>query len=76
MLRAHDAGGAAGLVLFTAVWFTVASGLEAVIAFCVARLGTGVGPRGQGAFTALSAVLFAVLAGLLTVRDVLPPLLA
>jgi len=36
MLAAQRAGGAAGLVAFTVVWFLVASGLEAVIALVVA----------------------------------------
>jgi threonine/homoserine/homoserine lactone efflux protein len=70
MVRAHEAGGWAGLVLFTVTWFVVASGLEAVIAFAVARSGRRIGNRGQAIFTAVSAVLFLGLAGLLLAKDV------
>lgn len=73
MLRALHVGGWAGLVLFTVVWFVVASGLEMVIAVVVAGTGRRIGPRGQAAFTALSAVLFVALAGMLLVRNVLAP---
>jgi threonine/homoserine/homoserine lactone efflux protein len=71
MLRAQHLAGRAGLAVFTVTWFAVASGLEAVIAYAVARSGRRVGRRGQGVFTGLSALLFAVLAGMLLVRDVL-----
>jgi threonine/homoserine/homoserine lactone efflux protein len=71
MLRAQHAAGRPGLVAFTVTWFCVASGLEAVIALVVARSGRLVGRRGQGAFTGLSAVLFAALAGLMLARDVI-----
>ena len=74
MLAAQNAGGTAGLVLFTAVWFLVASGLEAVIALAVARSGRRVGARGQAWFTAVSAVAFLGLAVTLLARDVLPGL--
>jgi threonine/homoserine/homoserine lactone efflux protein len=74
MLAAQDAGGPAGLVLFTATWFLVASGLEAVIALAVARSRRLVGPRGQACFTAVSAVAFLGLALTLVARDVLPGL--
>jgi threonine/homoserine/homoserine lactone efflux protein len=74
MLVAQSAGGTAGLVLFTAVWFLVASGLEAVIALAVARSGRRVGPRGQAWLTGISAVAFLGLAVTLVARDVLPRL--
>ena len=51
-------------------WFGVACGLEAVIAYAVARTGHLVGRKGQGAFTGLSALLFAALAAMMLVRDV------
>jgi threonine/homoserine/homoserine lactone efflux protein len=70
MVRAQEAGGWVGLVLFTVIWFVVASGLEAVIAFVVARSGHRIGHRGQAVFTAVSAVLFLGLAGLLLAKDV------
>ena len=71
MMRAQRLGGRTGMVVFTLTWFVVASGLEAVIALAVARSGRRVGRRGQGAFTGLSALLFAVLAGMMLVRDVI-----
>jgi hypothetical protein len=74
MLAAQRAGGTAGLVLFTAVWFLVASGLESVIALAVARSGHRVGPRGQAWLTGISAVAFMFLAATLVARDVLPRL--
>jgi len=74
MLAARKAGGPAGVVLFTATWFLVASGLEAVIALAVARSRRLVGPRGQACFTAVSAVAFLGLALTLVARDVLPSL--
>ncbi|MFD8498652.1 LysE family translocator [Amycolatopsis sp. NPDC059657] len=70
MLRAHELGGWPGLVVFTVVWFVVASGLEAVVALVVARSGKRFGGRGQAMLTALSAVLFVSLAGVLLARDV------
>jgi threonine/homoserine/homoserine lactone efflux protein len=74
MLAAQQAGGPAGLALFTATWFVVASGLEAVIALAVARSRRLVGPRGQACLTAASAVAFLGLALTLVARDVLPAL--
>jgi threonine/homoserine/homoserine lactone efflux protein len=74
MLAAQEAGGAAGVVLFTATWFLVASGLEAVIAFAVARSGRMVGARGQAWLTAAAAVAFLGFAATLVARDVLPSL--
>jgi threonine/homoserine/homoserine lactone efflux protein len=74
MLAARRAGGMAGLALFTATWFLVASGLEAVIALAVARSHRLVGSRGQAWFTAVSAVAFLCLAATLVARDVLPRL--
>lgn len=74
MLAAQRSAGPAGLVLFTATWFLVASGLEAVIALAVARSGRRVGARGQAGFTAVSAVAFLGLAVTLLARDVLPAL--
>jgi threonine/homoserine/homoserine lactone efflux protein len=74
MLAAQRAGGTAGLVAFTVVWFLVASGLEAVIALAVARSGRRVGPRGQAWLTGVSAVAFLCLAVTLVARDVLPRL--
>ena len=74
LLAAQRAGGVAGMVLFCATWFLVASGLEAVIALAVARSGRRVGGRGQAWFTAASAVAFLCLAVTLVARDVLPRL--
>ncbi|GII90079.1 LysE family transporter [Sinosporangium siamense] len=74
MVRALQIGGAAGLLLFTVTWFVVASGLEALIAYGVARSGRRVGAKGQAALTGLSAVLFTGLAGFLLVQNVLPAL--
>jgi threonine/homoserine/homoserine lactone efflux protein len=74
MLAAQQAAGPAGLALFTATWFLVASGLEAVIALVVAHSGRRVGARGQAWFTAVSAVAFLGLAVTLLARDVLPRL--
>ena len=74
MLAAQEAGGAAGVALFTATWFLVASGLEAVIALAVARSHRMVGTRGQAWFTAVSAVAFLCLAATLVARAVLPAL--
>jgi threonine/homoserine/homoserine lactone efflux protein len=71
MLRAQHVAGRAGLAVFTVTWFCVASGLEAVLALAVARSGHLVGRRGQGVFTALSALLFATLAGMMLIRDVI-----
>jgi threonine/homoserine/homoserine lactone efflux protein len=71
MMRAERLAGRAGLTVFTVTWFGVASGLEAVMALVVARSGHRLGRRGQGAFTGLSALLFAVLAGMMLVRDVI-----
>jgi threonine/homoserine/homoserine lactone efflux protein len=74
MLAAQQAAGPAGLVVFTATWFLVASGLEAVIALAVARSRRLVGARGQAWLTAVSAVAFLGLAATLLARDVLPRL--
>jgi threonine/homoserine/homoserine lactone efflux protein len=74
MLAAQRSAGPAGLALFTATWFLVASGLEAVIALAVARSHRLVGARGQVWFTAASAVAFLCLAATLVARDVLPRL--
>jgi threonine/homoserine/homoserine lactone efflux protein len=74
MLAANQAAGVAGLAAFTATWFLVASGLEALIALAVARSRRLVGPRGQACFTAASALAFVALAATLVTRDVLPRL--
>jgi threonine/homoserine/homoserine lactone efflux protein len=72
MLRARQLGGWAGLALFTVTWFLVASGLEAALAFAVARSGKRLGGRGRAVLTGGSAGLFLVLAAVLLVRDVVP----
>ncbi len=69
MLRTYEVGGAMGLLLFTLIWFIVASGLEAVIALAIARSRSAVGPRGQAVFTSLSGVMFFALAGTLLVQS-------
>ncbi|GAA4608077.1 hypothetical protein GCM10023195_31320 [Actinoallomurus liliacearum] len=69
MLRAEHLAGPAGLAVFTVTWFVVASGLEAVIALAVARSGHRIGHRAQGAFIAVSGVVFATLAGLMLTRS-------
>lgn len=71
MLRSYHIGGIAGLLLFTIVWFVVASGLEAVLALAIARSRSVIGARGQAMFTSLSALMFFVLAGVLVVQNVL-----
>ncbi|SDC22607.1 LysE family translocator [Actinokineospora iranica] len=72
MLRAQELGGWPGLAVFTVTWFVVASGLEAAIAYGVARSGKRVGARGQAVLTGVSALVFAGLAVVLFVRDVAP----
>lgn len=62
MLQAKRAAGSAGVVAFTVTWFVVASGLEAVFAFGLARTGRDIGVPGQSMVTALSACFFAALA--------------
>jgi threonine/homoserine/homoserine lactone efflux protein len=74
LLAAERAAGPAGVVVFCATWFLVASGLEAVIALGAARSGRLVGARGQAWMTAASAVAFLCLAVTLVARDVLPRL--
>ncbi|GAB4423156.1 MAG: hypothetical protein OHK0015_00390 [Chloroflexi bacterium OHK40] len=71
MLRSYDVGGPWGLLVFTIVWFVVASGLEAVIALVIARSGSVVGHRGQAIFTSLSGVMFLALAATLLTQSVL-----
>ncbi|NJN17725.1 MAG: LysE family transporter [Oscillochloris sp.] len=71
MLRSYELGGAPGLLLFTLIWFVVASGLEAVIALVIARSGSMIGARGQAVFTSFSGVMFLGLAGILLVQSVL-----
>jgi threonine/homoserine/homoserine lactone efflux protein len=63
MLYAYNQAGWAGLALFTATWFIVASGLEAVIAYAVVRSRQLVGPRGMALFNGFAATMFTVLAG-------------
>lgn len=72
LLHAYHLGGAAGLALFTGVWFAVAIGLEAAIALAVTHSKRLVGPRGLACFTAASALLFIVLAGNLFIGTLLP----
>jgi threonine/homoserine/homoserine lactone efflux protein len=72
MTQARHLGGWPGLVVFTVTWFLAASGLEAVLALAVARSGRGIGTRGLSAVTALSAVLFVILATVMITRDVVP----
>jgi threonine/homoserine/homoserine lactone efflux protein len=71
MIRAQHLAGRTGLAVFTVTWFTVASGVEAIVALAVSRAGHNFSHRGQGAFTALSAILFAALAGMMLVRNVI-----
>lgn len=71
MLHAYNAAGWQGLLLFTVVWFVVASGLEAVLALVVARSQRLIGARGQALFTSFSALMFLVLAGTLLYTNVL-----
>ncbi|MFF5018975.1 LysE family translocator, partial [Streptomyces sp. NPDC001165] len=72
MMQARHLAGWTGLALFTITWFLVASGLEAVFALAVAHSGRRLGVRSQSLVTALSAVLFIVLAATLVARDVAP----
>jgi threonine/homoserine/homoserine lactone efflux protein len=71
MMQAQHLGGWPGLVVFTVAWFLVASGLEAILALAVARSDRGIGTRGQSAVTALSAVLFVILATVMIARGVM-----
>jgi threonine/homoserine/homoserine lactone efflux protein len=71
MLRASELGGAWGLVVFTAVWFVVASGLEALVAYVISRSGQMIGVRGQALFTGFSAVMFFALAVTLVAQTVI-----
>ncbi len=70
MLHARQAGGSRGLVLFLAVWFLTASGIEAAMAFAVARSRHRVGPRGLAVLNLGAASFFLVLAGLLVAHGV------
>jgi threonine/homoserine/homoserine lactone efflux protein len=63
MLRAYSHAGVSGLIAFTATWFLVASGLEAVIALVVVRSRRLVGARGMALFNGFAATMFLVLAG-------------
>ena len=70
MTQARHLAGWTGLAVFTVTWFLVASGLETLLALAVAHSGRRLGPRGHSLATALSAVLFIVLAVTLLARDV------
>ncbi len=70
MLHAYNVGGWMGLLLFTVVWFVVASGLEALLALVIARSQYMIGARGQALFTSFSALMFLVLAGSLLYLNV------
>lgn len=63
MLHAYDHAGWAGLAGFTATWFVVASGLEAVIALAVVRSRRLVGARGMALLNGFAATMFLALAG-------------
>ncbi|MFH8380809.1 LysE family translocator [Kitasatospora sp. NPDC018058] len=65
MMRARHLAGWPGLALFTVTWFVVASGLEAVFAYAVARSGRRLGVRSQSVVTGVSAVLFVGIAAFL-----------
>jgi threonine/homoserine/homoserine lactone efflux protein len=62
MLHTYEQAGWAGLAAFTATWFVVASGLEALIALAVVRSRRLVGARGMAIFNGLAAAMFLVLA--------------
>lgn len=74
MLHARQTAGGGGLVLFLAVWFLTASGIEAALAFAVARSRHRVGARGLAVLNAGGAAFFLVLAVLLVARAVAPGL--
>lgn len=65
MLRSYQLAGAWGLIAFTATWFIVASGIEALIALAVVRSGRLVGQRGLALFSGVAAVMFLGLAGVM-----------
>ncbi len=69
MLFAFNSSGWPGLLLFTLVWFVVASGLEALIALAVARSRRIIGSRGQALFTGFSSLMFFLIAGSLLVTN-------
>jgi threonine/homoserine/homoserine lactone efflux protein len=68
MLRAFDASGWPGLLLFTATWFVVAMAIEAIIALAVVRGRRAAAPRTLAASSAAAAAVFVVLAGTLVIQ--------
>lgn len=76
MLHAQQAAGTGGLVLFLGVWFVTALGIEAVLAFAVAKSRHRIGPRGLAVLNAGAAAFFLALGVLLVQHDVLPRLTA
>jgi threonine/homoserine/homoserine lactone efflux protein len=75
MLRAREIAGLPGLIVFTVTWFAVAVGIEALIASAVVFSGRVIGPRGLATFSAISALMFLVLASTLLATNVLPAVL-
>lgn len=72
MYRSLALAGAAGLALFTIIWFGSAVAVEATIAYAIARSGKGIGARGQAIFSGVSALLFTLLATTMIGRYALP----
>jgi threonine/homoserine/homoserine lactone efflux protein len=73
MLHTYQQGGWFGLLLFTVTWFVVASGLEAIIAFVIARSRILIGIHGQAVFSGVSSLVFFVLAASMLHMVVLHP---
>jgi threonine/homoserine/homoserine lactone efflux protein len=69
MLRAYGQAGWAGLAAFTATWFVVASGLEALLALAVVRSHRLIGARGMALFNGFAATMFLALAAGLIVGN-------
>jgi threonine/homoserine/homoserine lactone efflux protein len=74
MLHAYGQAGWPGLVIFTATWFVVASGLEAVIALAVVRSRRLIGARGMALLNGFAATMFLALAAGLIITTGLPSL--
>jgi threonine/homoserine/homoserine lactone efflux protein len=74
MHQARAVGGWPGVLLFTVTWFVVASGVEMVVSFAVARSRRLIGRRGLAGFGFASGALFLGLAGIFLGRDVLSSL--
>jgi threonine/homoserine/homoserine lactone efflux protein len=62
MLRIYDGAAWPGLIVFTAVWFGVAMGVEATVALAVAQTRRAVTTRTLAVFEGCAALVFLILA--------------